>query len=103
MKLSNLLQSVTQNTASIDGVRWYPVRPMTAENTFFIYRVKAAWRVLVGVSDAIEWDYPFEDVSGAIGHNQQQKAHCKEVANSNLSEAVKAARGGDAPIPFKRW
>lgn len=60
MKLSDLLQSVTQNTASVDGVRWYPVRPMTAENTFFVRRVKAAWRVLVGTSDAIEWDYPTE-------------------------------------------
>lgn len=60
MKLSDLLQNVTQNTASIDGVRWYPVRPMTAENTFFMQRVKAAWRVLAGTSDAIEWDYPTE-------------------------------------------
>jgi len=58
MKLSTLLQSVTQNTASIDGVQWYPVRPMTAENTFFLQRVKAALRVLAGTSDAIEWDYP---------------------------------------------
>ena len=58
MKLSDLLQSVTQNTASIDGVRWYPVRPMTAENTFLLPRAKAAWRVLAGKSDAIEWDYP---------------------------------------------
>jgi len=33
---------------------------MTAENTFFVRRVKAAWRVLVGTSDAIEWDYPTE-------------------------------------------
>ena len=60
MKLSTLLQSVTQNTASIDGVRWYPVRPTTAENTFFMHRIKAAWRVLAGTSDAIEWDYPTE-------------------------------------------
>ena len=60
MKLSNLLQSVTQNTASIDGVSWYPLRPMTAENTFFLQRAKAAWRVLTGVSDAVEWDYPTE-------------------------------------------
>ncbi len=60
MKLSSLLKSVTQNTASLDGVRWYPVRPMTAENTFFMQRVKAAWRVLSGTSDAIEWDCPTE-------------------------------------------
>lgn len=58
MKLSNLLQSVTQNTASIDGVRWYPVRPKTAENTFLLPRIKAALRVLAGTSDAVEWDYP---------------------------------------------
>ena len=60
MKLSVLLQSVTQNTSSIDGVSWYPVRPMTAENTFLLQRMKAAWRVFIGASDAIEWDYPRE-------------------------------------------
>ena len=54
MKLSKLLQ----NTTSIDGVRWYPARPMTAENMFFTQRVKAAWRVLIGTSDAVEWDCP---------------------------------------------
>ena len=49
--------SVTQNTAKAhDGVRWYPVRQKTAENTFLWHRVKAAWRVLTGKSDAIEWD-----------------------------------------------
>ena len=58
MKLSSLLQSVTQHTASLDGIGWYPVRPMTAENTFIIPRIKAAYRVLTGKSDAIEWDYP---------------------------------------------
>lgn len=67
MKLSDLLQSVTQNTASIDGVRWYPVRPMTAENTFLLPRAKAAWRVLAGKSDAIEWDYPTKSEP----HNEQ--------------------------------
>lgn len=58
MKLSVLLQSVTQNTASIDGVSWYPIRPITAENTFLVPRIKAALRVLFGKSDAVEWDYP---------------------------------------------
>ena len=58
MNLSTLLQSVTQNTASVDGVSWYPVRQQTAENTFLKQRVCAAWRVLIGKSDAIEWDYP---------------------------------------------
>jgi len=56
MKLSDLLKSVVSNTASVDGMRWYPIRPITAENSFFIYRIKAAWRVLIGKSDAIEWD-----------------------------------------------
>ena len=60
MKLSNLLQSVTQNTASIDGIAWYPLRPQTAENTFLTHRLKAAFRVLIGSSDAVEWDYPAE-------------------------------------------
>lgn len=60
MKLSALLQSVTQNTASVDGISWYPIRPRTAENTFLLYRIKAAWRVLAGENDAIEWDYPTE-------------------------------------------
>lgn len=60
MKLSDLLQSVTQLTASTDGISWYPVRPQTAENTFVMPRIKAAWRVLFGKSDAIEWDYPKE-------------------------------------------
>lgn len=58
MKLSSLLQSVTQITASVDGISWYPVRPITAENTFLLPRIKAAWRVLIGKADAIEWDYP---------------------------------------------
>jgi len=58
VKLSDLLQCVTQNTASHDGISWYPVRPTTAENTFLPQRIKAAWRVLMGASDAIEWDYP---------------------------------------------
>ena len=60
MKLSELLQNVTQHTASIDGISWYPVRPITAENTFLINRIKAAFRVIVGKSDAIEWDFPRE-------------------------------------------
>lgn len=56
MKLSSLLKTVSENAVSFDGVHWYPARPMTAENTFFTLRVKAAWRVLTGKSDAIEWD-----------------------------------------------
>ena len=58
MKLSDLLQSVTQLTAKgDDGISWYPVRPTTAENTFIALRIKASLRVLFGKSDAIEWDY----------------------------------------------
>lgn len=58
MKLSVLLISVTTLTGSRDGISWYPIRPKTSENTFLTQRVKAAWRVLTGKSDAIEWDYP---------------------------------------------
>jgi hypothetical protein len=58
MKLSALLQSVTEITASDGQDGWYPTRPQTAENTFLRYRVLAAIRVLVGKSDAVEWDYP---------------------------------------------
>lgn len=61
MNLSELLQCVTQNTAKNPyGEGWYPVRPKTAENTFLPHRIKAAWRVLIGTSDAIEWDYPHD-------------------------------------------
>jgi hypothetical protein len=56
MKLSRLLENVNSISASSDGVHWYPLRPSTAENTFIIPRIKAAWRVLTGKSDAIEWD-----------------------------------------------
>jgi hypothetical protein len=65
MKLSKLLQSVTQVTAKDptdpDGTRWYPVRPQTAENTFLRHRIRAAMRVLLGKSDAVEWDYPMKE------------------------------------------
>ena len=56
MKLSYLIEHIKTHSASVDGKRWYPTRPMTAENSFFTYRIKAAWRVLIGKSDAIEWD-----------------------------------------------
>ena len=62
MKLSVLLKSVTTLTGKVDNSgEWYPVRPSTAENTFIIPRIKAAFRVLLGKSDAIEWDYPTEE------------------------------------------
>ena len=56
MKLSELLESVRTTSASTDGNTWYPARPQTAENTFLTLRIKAAWRVLIGKSDAVEWD-----------------------------------------------
>lgn len=55
MKLTDLLESVRTVQASHDGKHWHPARPQTAENTFLIPRIKAAWRVLLGKSDAIEW------------------------------------------------
>lgn len=64
MKLSALLNSVTQLTTSDDGITWYPLRPKTAENTFLFLRLKSAWRVLKGTSDAIEWDFPTEKKGG---------------------------------------
>jgi len=63
MKLSYLLKSVNEIKASVDGVKWHPVRPQTAENTFFMQRLKAAWRVLSGKSDAVEWDYPPDNIA----------------------------------------
>jgi hypothetical protein len=56
MKLSELLEHCHNTQASDDGLTWYSPRPMTMENTFFRYRLAAAWRVLTGRSDAIEWD-----------------------------------------------
>ena len=67
MKLSSLLKSVECLSASVDGVHWYPPRPMTAENTFLPRRIKAAWRVLTGRSDAVEWDQ--EEAALAAGPN----------------------------------
>lgn len=55
MNVDDLLESVRTNSASEDGMTWRPVRPMTAENTFLKLRIKAAWRVLIGKSDAVEW------------------------------------------------
>lgn len=55
MKLKELIETINSTSASPDGVNWYPVRPMTMENTFLLCRIKAAWRVLTGKSDSIEW------------------------------------------------
>jgi len=38
-----------------DGKTWHPVRCKTSENTFLWLRIKAAWRVLKGEADAIDW------------------------------------------------
>lgn len=56
MKLTSLLESCATVQASVDGKRYFPCRPQTAENTFLTLRIKAAWRVLTGRSDAVEWD-----------------------------------------------
>lgn len=56
MKIEKLVEFIKQTSVSHDGVTWYPARPMTYENTFLIPRIKAAWRVLTGRADAVEWD-----------------------------------------------
>ena len=56
MKLSSLLETVNSVQASRDGKYWFPARPMTYENTFLFPRLRAAFRVLLGKSDAVEWD-----------------------------------------------
>lgn len=55
MKLIDLLNSVQSVSASVDGKQWVPARPKTAENTFLRYRIAAAWMVLTGQADAVEW------------------------------------------------
>ena len=48
-------------------------------------------------------------IGGVFWHSNQQMAAAtwmplpKPPAESKLATAVKMARGGDAPIPFKRW
>lgn len=48
-------------------------------------------------------------IGGIFWHSNQQMAAAtwmplpKPPAESKLATAVKMARGGDAPIPFKRW
>jgi len=56
MKLSTLIKTLNTLSGSTDGRTWRPVRPSTAENTFLLLRIKAAWKVLAGRADAIEWD-----------------------------------------------
>ncbi len=58
MKLSTLIKTLNTVQGSSDGVTWHPVRPSTAENTFLLMRIKAAWRVLTGKADALDWDVP---------------------------------------------
>ncbi len=58
MKLDTLLKSCREVKASNDGIHWYPLRPETAENTFIWHRIKAAWLVLTGKADAVEWNMP---------------------------------------------
>lgn len=56
MKLSTLIETMNTTSASADGETWRPVRPQTAENTFLLNRIRAAWRVFTGKADALEWD-----------------------------------------------
>ena len=58
MKLDELISFSRSTSESYDGKHWVPCRPMTAENTFLMPRIKAAWRVLLGHSDAVEWVQP---------------------------------------------
>ena len=58
MKLSTLSETLNTVSGSTDGRTWHPVRPSTAENTFLVLRLKAAWRVLTGRADALDWDAP---------------------------------------------
>lgn len=55
MYVQDLLMTAQTVSASSDGKTWVPCRPQTAENTFWWLRIKAAWRVLTGKSDAVEW------------------------------------------------
>lgn len=73
MKLSTLIETVNSTQASIDGKHWYPARPMTAENTFLRLRIAAAWRVLTGKSDAIEWDHEAQAVQGVLNNLRERR------------------------------
>lgn len=55
MKLETLLESVRTTQIGMPDGRWYPARGETAENTFLRLRVRAAWGVLTGRLDAVEW------------------------------------------------
>jgi hypothetical protein len=57
MKLSDLISDMCEISCSVPGSgRMNPLRPMTAENNFLKYRIRAAWKVLTGKADALEWD-----------------------------------------------
>lgn len=56
MRLSNLLESATTVKGSYDGIHFYPVRPMTRENSTWVGRLKMAWLVLTNKADAVVWD-----------------------------------------------
>ncbi len=55
MNIQDLLRQCATNQASADGKTYHPCRMQSAENTFLIERIKAAWKVLTGKADAIEW------------------------------------------------
>ena len=69
MKLSQILEGCKTTQGTFDGKSWFPARPMTGENTFLLPRIKAAWRVLTGKSDAVEWDE--EDAARECQNNQR--------------------------------
>lgn len=55
MNIRDLIDHCHQVQGSSDGRTWHPARPATAENTFLWLRIKAAWRVLLGKADAVDW------------------------------------------------
>lgn len=58
MKLEHLIEHARDCRCSFDGGKtWVPMRPSTGENTRLLWRIKAAWRVLVGKSDSVEWPH----------------------------------------------
>ena len=55
MKVQDFVMQLNECQGSLDGKVWHPVRCKTSENTFWTERIKAAWRVLMGRADVIDW------------------------------------------------
>ncbi len=49
--LKQLIEHVSECQALLNG-KWVPARPMSGP---FMWRVKAAWHVLIGKADAFTW------------------------------------------------